>query len=201
MGAKGKKHKRTGGNRSTKSGSSGRVTALWERVKLFLSRNRAVVRACIIFAVCIGVFTFTLTMLMRGDALVGLQDFTAGATGFFVNLFGSEVQVDGSIISSPSGTPLEIIPECLGIISMAIYASAVLAYPCRLKQKMLGIAIGIVALFVLNLVRTVSLFYIGSHFPDFLETAHVLIWQSVMILAAIALWLFWVEKLARVPAR
>jgi exosortase/archaeosortase family protein len=66
---------------------------------------------------------------------------------------------------------------------------------------MLGIAIGIVALFALNLVRTVSLFYIGAHFPDFLDTAHVLIWQSVMILAAIALWLFWVEKLARVPAR
>jgi exosortase H (IPTLxxWG-CTERM-specific) len=140
-------------------------------------------------------------MLMRGDALVPLQDFTAGATAFFVNLFGSEVQVDGSIISSPSGTPLEIIPECLGIISMAIYASAVLAYPCRFKQKMLGISIGIVALFILNLVRTVSLFYIGSHFPDFLETAHVLIWQSVMILAAIALWLLWMEKLARVPAR
>lgn len=201
MGAKGKKHKGTGGIHSKKRGSSGRLATLWQRVKLFLSRNRAVVKACIIFAACIGVFTIALTMLMRGDALVPLQDFTAGATAFFVKLFGSEVQVDGSIISSPSGTPLEIIPECLGIISMAIYASAVLAYPCRIKQKMLGIAMGIAVLFVLNLVRTVSLFYIGSHFPDFLETAHVLIWQSVMILAAIALWLLWVEKLARVPAR
>ena len=196
-----KQQKHKGSEHLTGRGSQSRLSGIAAKVKLFLSRNRAVVRACIIFAACIGVFTFALTMLMRGDALVALQDFTAGATGFFVNLFGSEVQVDGSIISSPSGTPLEIIPECLGIISMAIYASAVLAYPCRIKQKMLGIAIGIVALFALNLVRTVSLFYIGSHFPDFLDTAHVLIWQSVMILAAIALWLFWVEKLARVPAR
>lgn len=196
-----KQQKHKGSDHLRGRGSQSRLSRIAAQVKLFLSRNRAVVRACIIFAACIGVFTIALTMLMRGDALVAFQDFTAGATGFFVNLFGSEVQVDGSIISSPSGIPLEIIPECLGIISMAIYASAVLAYPCRIKQKMLGIAIGIVALFALNLVRTVSLFYIGSHFPDFLDTAHVLIWQSVMILAAIALWLFWVEKLARVPAR
>ena len=178
-----------------------RLPAIWARVRVFLSRNRVVVRACIIFLVCIGLFTFVISWLIGGDSLDALQDFTAGATAFFVNLFGGEAEVDGAVILSPSSNPLEIIPECLGIISMAIFVSAVLAYPCRIKQKMVGMAIGILALYALNLVRTVSLFYINSHFPDFLDTAHILIWQSLMILAALALWLFWVGRLARASTR
>ena len=201
MSAKRKQKKRKKESRLKRWVSRLRLPTLLARVRVFLSRNRVVVRACIIFLVCIGLFTFALTMLMGGDALGALQDFTAGATAFFVNLFGGEAEVDGAVILSPSSNPLEIIPECLGIISMAIFVSAVLAYPCRIKQKMVGMAIGILALYVLNLVRTVSLFYINSHFPDFLDTAHVLIWQSLMILAALALWLFWVEKLARVSTR
>lgn len=201
MSAKRKQKKRKKESRLKRWGARLKSTTLWARVRVFLSRNRVVVRACIIFAVCIGLFTFTLTMLMGGDTLGALQDFTARATAFFVNLFGGEAEVDGAVILSPASNPLEIIPECLGIISMAIFVSAVLAYPCRIKQKMVGMAIGILALYVLNLVRTVSLFYINSHFPDFLDTAHILIWQSIMILAAIVLWLFWVEKFARVSTR
>ena len=196
-----KKQKRKKEPRLRRWASRLRLPTIWARVRVFLSRNRVVVRACIIFLFCIGLFTFALFMLMWGDTLDAFQDFTAGATAFFVNLFGGEAEVDGAVILSPASSPLEIIPECLGIISMAIFVSAVLAYPCRIKQKMVGVAIGILALYVLNLVRTVSLFYINSHFPNFLDTAHNLIWQSLMILAAIVLWLFWVEKLSRVSTR
>jgi hypothetical protein len=41
-----------------------------------------------------------------------------------------------------------------------------------------------------------SLFWIGSSFPQYLDVAHLLVWQTAMILLAIILWLFWVERIA-----
>ena len=115
-----------------------------------------------------------------------------------MNLFSASVQVDGVLISSPDYS-MRIVTECTGLVPMAIIVCAVLAYPGTVKQKAIGATLGLVALFVLNLVRTVSLFFIGGHFSSsFFNTAHFLIWQPVMIVVAIALWLFWVEKLVRV---
>ena len=177
-----------------------RLGAALERIRLLLRRNWAVVKGCLIFGGCILAFMLIRSWLLDNEALTPFFDFTAAATGFFLNIFGASVEVDGSLISSPDFS-MGIVFGCTGIVAMAIFASAVLAYPCTAKQKAIGIGLGIAALFVLNLVRTVSLFFIGSHFSSsFFDTAHMLIWQPVMIAVAIVLWLLWVEKLARVPA-
>jgi len=176
------------------------LAGVLQRIKLFLRRNWVVVKGCLIFGGCILAFMLLRSWLLDNEALGPFFDFTAAATGFFLNIFGASVEVNGSLISSPDFS-MGIVFDCTGIVAMAILASAVLAYPCRAKQKAIGIALGVAALFVLNLVRTVSLFFIGSHFSSgFFDTAHMLIWQPVMIAVAIVFWLFWVEKLARVPA-
>jgi exosortase H (IPTLxxWG-CTERM-specific) len=139
--------------------------------------------------------------VLSSEMLRPLYDFTAAATGAIANLFGAAAQVHGSEVTSPDFS-MSIVFGCTGIVPMVIFISAVLAYPCTAKQKAMGIALGIVALYVLNLVRMVSLFFIGAHLSEnIFNTAHFLIWQPVMILAAIVLWLFWVEKLVPVPNR
>ena len=177
-----------------------RLASVFERIKLFLRRNWVVVKGCLIFGGCVLAFMLIYSRLVDSEALAGFLSFTAGATGFVLNIFGASVEVDGTLISSPAFS-MGIVTGCTGIVAMLIFASAVLAYPCRAKQKAIGIALGVAALFVLNLVRTVSLFFIGSHFSSgFFDTAHFLIWQPVMIGAAIVLWLLWVEKFVRVPS-
>ena len=65
-----------------------------------------------------------------------------------------------------------------------------------LKAKAFGAALGLVALTLVNLVRIISLFLIGSAYPEYLEVAHLLVWQTAIILFAIVLWLLWVGRLA-----
>jgi exosortase/archaeosortase family protein len=87
---------------------------------------------------------------------------------------------------------------------MAIFVAAVLAYPCRIKYKILGVLFGIVTIYAVNLVRTVSLFFIGTSFgPDSraFDIAHFIVWQSLVIIISIALWLLWAQKLVRVPTK
>ncbi|MGA8849489.1 MAG: archaeosortase/exosortase family protein [Dehalococcoidia bacterium] len=178
--------------------SAGAQFAPLEAIKLGLRRHRAVVKGGLIFAGGILVFMLIYSRIAETEALAGFLTFNARATGAILNIFGASVQVDGTLISSPDYS-MRIVTECTALVPMAIVVCAVLAYPCTAKQKAIGAALGIVGLFILNLVRTVSLFFIGGHFStNFFNTAHFLIWQPVMIVLAIVLWLFWAEKIARV---
>ena len=168
-----------------------------ERFWLFLRRNEVAVRSCAVFAVLVGVFVFVVSRVVETNALFTLLSFTARSTGSVLNVFGSDVHVDGSIIHSEEFS-MNIVNECTAMIPMIILLCAVLAYPSGIKHKCLGLAIGLPILFLLNLIRVVSLFYIGIHFESFFETAHLLMWQPIMILAVIAIWLTWVQKVVYV---
>ena len=45
-------------------------------------------------------------------------------------------------------------------------------------------------------MRVVSLVYIAHWFPDLFETAHVFVWQSLIIFLTVLLWLLWTVTLA-----
>jgi exosortase H (IPTLxxWG-CTERM-specific) len=157
-----------------------------------------IVRSCLIFAGCILVFAFSLSRPLTHEAMSALIQPTAAATSFILNLFGASVHANGSLVASPDFS-MDIILECTAIVPIVIFFSAVLAYPCTIKQKLVGMSLGIIALYAINLVRMVSLFFIGTHFSSrWFDAAHFFIWQPMMILIAIVLWLFWVEKLVRV---
>ncbi len=166
----------------------------------YLKRNRAVVKACLIFAVCILFFMLAYSWLTESTLFDGIVTFTARATAFVLGLFDGEVQVLGTMVASP-GFTMGIIEACTGIVPMIIFVSAVLAYPSSVRQKAIGIGLGISGIYAVNLVRTTTLFAVGAHFPGFFDTAHYLVWQSLMILAAVVFWLLWVMRLAHVAQK
>lgn len=171
------------------------------RVKLFLRRNKRGVRAGLIFAASVGVSIFIFSRLVETEALFAFLAFTAQTTGFVLNILGMNVEVNGSLISS-GNSAIVVVNECTAIVPMIIFLCAILAYPSNIKHKLLGLPIGLLALFLLNLIRLVSLFYIGAFSQSFLETAHLLIWQPLMILAVVVIWLVWVGRIAHVqPAK
>jgi exosortase H (IPTLxxWG-CTERM-specific) len=196
--AKHKKERRADKAQSAKARHrASRLVTLKERLRMFLRRHRVMVRSCLIFALCIGLSVFAYSRLVETNVLFSYLTFTAQSTGFILNTFGTGVEVDGTLISSADFS-MRIVNECTGIVAMLILLSAVIAYPAKIKQKALGAAIGIPALFLLNLIRLVTLFYIGAFLPDFFETAHLLVWQSLMILAVVVIWFIWARKVAYV---
>ena len=120
---------------------------------------------------------------------------TADWTSHVLNLLGTSTTTQGTILSSNSFA-VNIVAECTAVGPLVLFIGAVAAYPTSLRAKGMGVLIGLVALTVVNVVRIVSLFWIGSSYPQYLSVAHLLVWQTAMILLAIVLWLLWVEKLA-----
>ena len=66
----------------------------------------------------------------------------------------------------------------------------------RWTAKLIGVVGGLIAIQVINLIRIVSLFYIGIFFPNHFDDAHIFIWQSLVIVAGVALWVLWAQYLA-----
>ncbi len=168
-------------------------------LKLTVRHNQIAIRSCAIFISCVLLSAFAYSRLIEADFFANILAFTARATGFFLNLLGNQVQVSGITVWS-SDFSVNIGTGCTGLVPIMLFVCAILAYPCGIRFKGLGIALGILCLYSLNLFRTVSLFYIGAHFYSFFETAHLLLWQSLMILSAIVLWLFWARRTDHVQA-
>lgn len=122
--------------------------------------------------------------------------FIARVSGAILRLFGEQATVSGCLVSSPRFA-VTIFNGCNGLITSLIFISGVLAFPSRWPAKAIGVAGGLLAIQVINMVRIVSLFYIGIFFPSLFNDAHTSIWQSVVILAGVGLWIAWARFLAR----
>ena len=159
------------------------------------SRAAALSRMVIIVA-SLGIALVAYFGLFGTPIVDAISRWTAGSTAQVLNLFGASVSTSGTVVGS-STFAYQIVAECTAIGPVILFAGAVVAYPATLKSKLLGIVVGLVVLTGLNLVRLVSLFYIGAVFPAYLPMAHFLVWQAAIIISAIVLWLFWVERFAR----
>ncbi|MBN1188338.1 MAG: archaeosortase/exosortase family protein [Dehalococcoidales bacterium] len=181
--------------RGLTSRGSDRIAAL----KTFWTRYKRVIVPCAVFFVLVGLFIFVYSRLVTSEPFNGFMAFTAGVTGAMLNVIGGNVTVDGIVVYSDRFA-FQIVDLCTAVMPMLIFSAAVLAYPSRIREKLLGLLIGLAGIFLVNQVRLISLYYIGIYLPDIFETAHLLVWQSLMILLAIGLWLLWVYKYVRSAA-
>jgi exosortase H (IPTLxxWG-CTERM-specific) len=146
----------------------------------------------------IGLFSLRITNVMRDWVTVPVTGVLADISAFLIKLFDKDVVSYGVIIQSQSnGFAVQIAPGCDGIEAVIILVSAIVAFPSPWKHKLVGIAVGFVAIQALNLVRIISLFYLGQWNQTWFEWFHLYLWQALIILDALAVWLIWLRYLPR----
>lgn len=165
-------------------------------MKRRLHLRKPVVKAYGIFLVCvIAFYTLLRTSMMREFIAQPLAIAFTYMGKVALNLLFLKATASGTVLHV-EGFTARIDDVCTGIFVVAIYFAAVLAYPCRTVEKLKGLLLGASVILSLNLIRVVSLMYIGRYFPSFFETAHLLVWQSVIIVAALLVWIGWTERVA-----
>lgn len=170
-------------------------------------------RFSIVFLVLMFVL-FTLEVLAPVEKHV-IFPFTQGLATFstwLIGLFDDSVTTYGNVIQSTSvswGVAIE--RGCNGVEAVIILFAAIFAFPAPWKHRLAGFIAGFFAIQALNIVRIVSLFYLGEW-----ETAkcvpgqechrvwfdwfHLYLWQALIILDALVVWLIWLRYLPR-PSR
>ena len=163
--------------------------------------RRSPARFLIAFGALLFLFYFAIAIHPVNDHVV--VPFTAGvarASAAILNVLGEKVIVSGTTISSRVFS-VNIENGCNGLETALLLAAAVLAFPATWAQRAVGFFGGFAAIQLLNLVRVVSLFWIGAHRPKWFGSAHALVWQSIVVLAGVALFVVWASRVARRPIR
>lgn len=119
---------------------------------------------------------------------------TAYLPCLIISLFGENVSfISGTTIASP-GFSLRVIIDCCSVEPMAIFSAAVIAFPATWKQKLIGITFAIPVFFIINIIRIVSLYYVGAYVSlQAMDRVHLDIWQGLLILFSIVLCFFWIR--------
>jgi exosortase H (IPTLxxWG-CTERM-specific) len=154
------------------------------------------VRFLFLFLLFLGA-SFSVVALRQVDAAI-VAPYTAliaRVSGFVLRALGEEASVNGCVVSSPRFA-VTIYNGCNGLITSLIFISGVLAFPARWSAKVIGMVGGLIAIQLINLVRIISLFYIGVFLPRYFNDAHIFIWQSLVILFGISLWVLWAHRFA-----
>lgn len=113
-----------------------------------------------------------------------------------VSAFDDQVHAYGKIIRSlENGFAVEIQPGCNGVEAVIILFAAIFAFPAPFKHKLVGFGIGFFAIQGLNLVRIISLFYLGQWNMTAFKWFHLYLWQALIILDALVVWLIWLRYL------
>lgn len=163
--------------------------------------RRREVTFLVVFALLLGGSFSLISVSWVNDHVI--EPFTGGvarASGVALDLLGQDVRRQGTIIRSPQFA-VNIRNGCNGVEAMLIFLAAVLAFPAPWRARLAGLALGIVAIQLVNLVRVVALFLTGAYFPSLFDTSHTVIWQTVVILFSVVLWIFWASRLSPAPVR
>jgi exosortase H (IPTLxxWG-CTERM-specific) len=156
--------------------------------KIVLTRSS--IRALVLFVIALAAMETAYALSDETLPIVALTDGTARIVAMILGLFGEAVRLDGTVIYSPVFN-IRIAAECTAITPTIVLTAAVLAFPARWSERARGLLIGSGSLFVVNLVRIVSLYYIGAANRDLVDFAHLVVWQGALVVLAIGVWVWW----------
>src|ERR1700681_5111933 len=118
-------------------------------------------------------FGLELTPWVQSWFVVPWTNTLAAISAGIVKLFDPQVLAQGKVLQSTSnGFAVSIEAGCNGVEASIVLVAAMLAFPAPWKRKLLGLAAGILAVQGLNIVRVISLFYLGQWSLDAFSFAH-----------------------------
>ena len=162
--------------------------------------NRRQITCLIRFSILIVGF-YTLVLLKPVDRAV-VTPYTkaiTAASAAVLNALGENVHRSGTLISGRLFV-VDIKNGCNGIEAMVFIIAAMIAFDAPMMQRLIGIGTGALAIQLLNLIRIVTLYWIGAHRRAWFETFHLAIWQTVIFISAILVFLWWTSRVQQINA-
>lgn len=149
-------------------------------------------------AVAIALFAAELTPVGQAWVVEPWTTSIAELSVAIAKLFDPNVAASGvTLYSTANGFSVTILAGCNGLEAMIVLFAGIVAYPAPWKHRIAGIAIGTLAIQALNLVRIVSLFYIGQWSQAVFDWAHLYGWQVLIMLDVLVVWLLWLRTIPR----
>jgi exosortase H (IPTLxxWG-CTERM-specific) len=124
--------------------------------------------------------------------------FLADVSAVLVKVFDPNVISYGKVIQDTvTGQGVSIESGCNGIEAFLVLMAALLAYPAPWGVRVAGVVAGFFAIQIVNLGRIITLFYLAAWNHQVFEFAHLYLWQALIMLDVVVVWLFWMRWATR----
>lgn len=180
--------------------ATGRSMGLSGKILTWYKAKSPVLMFVVVLAGLMGVYyAASLTSLFQDKIFPNCMRLNALVSNVALNWLGQATTVNGTSIFSERFS-IDVRRGCDAIEPVALFVSALLAFPSPLRRKLSGLIIGTLLLLLLNLVRIVSLFLTGVYYPSAFHVMHADVWQIVFILVAIVFFVVGIRWAVRSPA-
>ena len=156
-------------------------------------------RFLLVFCAVLGSL-FAIEMLSPVQQAV-IQPFTvllANVSTAVIVPFDNTVIAQGRILrDATTGFAVSIEAGCNGVEATIVLVAGIMAFPASLRHKMIAILVGFLFVQALNIVRIISLFYLGQWNYTVFEWFHLYLWPVLImldVLVVFAIYLQWLGK-------
>lgn len=117
-----------------------------------------------------------------------------------IHLFDSEtyskgVEIYTTRLNDQDFSGVSIQAGCNAIEACLILFVAMIAFPAPITYKIKGMIYGFIAVQSVNILRIISLFYLGMWSKEIFDFAHYYAWQVLIIIDAFIVFLIWLSRL------
>jgi len=143
---------------------------------------------------------FTLEMLTAVQKAV-IEPFTGALAALSAGLilpFDDSVVAHGKVLQfTDTGFAVSIEAGCNGVEATIVLVAAVLAFPAPWRARLLAIGVGFLAVQAMNILRIVSLFYLGNWNLDAFIWIHLYLWPVLIMLDVLIVFVVYLRWLSR----
>jgi exosortase H (IPTLxxWG-CTERM-specific) len=156
-------------------------------------------RFAIIFLVLVvSLFALELFEPVRQAVILPFTGFLATFSSAIMQIFDNDVGSTKDVIHSLStGQAVRIAAGCNGVEAVIVLFAAIFAFPSKFRHKILGFVLGFFGIQVLNVIRIISLYYLLQWDQKWFDWFHLYLWQALIILDALIVWLIWLRYLPK----
>ena len=155
--------------------------------------NRSLIRfAALFFLFLLGFSVLSVVTSLQNHLQIAEQGIAAAST-WLAHVVGSAATVVNGNYISAAGMTLNINHECTGVFVLFVLISFIGAYPAPATTKLVGTAIGIVGLTLINVIRIATLVRIVEFYPDAFTYFHEYVWQGAFLMLVTLYAITWVE--------
>ena len=142
----------------------------------------------------VSLFVAELSNPVQKAFIVPFTEAIAQLSASLIHFFDKQVIFRGvEIIDSVTGFAVSIQAGCNGVEASLVLIAAILAFPASWKAKLIGIVVGFFSVQLLNILRIISLFYLGQWNMQVFEWAHLYIWQALIMVDVLIVFLVWLK--------
>jgi exosortase/archaeosortase family protein len=177
-----------------------------EKFKTYISKNRLWPMVDVVLFVVI-TYGFHELWWANSGWIYSTSAFTSIANWLAETIYGASAWLDGHVFGmdiemySPNvihfnanNTAINVNESCSGFKQMWQVLVLFLLFPGPWKQKLWYVPMGMVSIFLVNILRIVALSFAMIYWPQNWDFIHLWVLRPVYYLVIFILWVIWVEK-------